>query len=131
VRNVTHQFAHLETLERARRWLLQAGFDPSRIEVHTQGIPRLSVAVEAGESAEVQRIIDAAESSDPEGNPGIWDLARQPHIHPHADDQTGTVAHATGSESFVVGWRPQDADLEVTQTNTDDQLQKEYREGKE
>ncbi len=75
MRYVTHQFAHVETLERARRWMVRAGIDPSRIEARTQGILSLAVAVEAGESAEVRCIIDVAESSDPDGNPGIWHLA--------------------------------------------------------
>jgi hypothetical protein len=130
VRNMTHQFAHLETLERARRWLVQAGIDPSRIEARTQGILSLAVAVEHGESAEVQRIIDAAESSDPDGNPGIWDVASQRHVYPQAD--TATVSPASGthhSESFVVGWQPEDPARDVTQTDTE--LQKEYREGKD
>jgi hypothetical protein len=128
VQTVTHQFAHIETLERARRWLIQAGFDPSRIEVHTQGIPRLSVTVEGGEAAEVRMIIDAAESSDPEGNPGIWDLARQRHVYPQGKKEAGT---ATSSESIVAGWTPQDADREVIQTDTAAELQREYREGKD
>jgi hypothetical protein len=130
VRNVTHQFAHIETLERARRWLVQAGIDPSRIEARMQGILTLAVAVEHGESAEVQRIIDAAESSDPDGNPGIWDLASQRHVYPQAD--TATVSPGSGthhSESFVIGWQPDDPARDVTQTDTE--LQKEYREGKD
>jgi hypothetical protein len=133
MRNVTHQFAHVETLERARRWLIQAGVDPGRIEAHTKGTPRIAVAVEPGEAAEVQRIIDAAESSDPEGNPGFWDVAPLKHDVPHTDQKAGisVVASATRSESFVVGWRPQDVELEVTQTHTDIELQKDYREGKD
>jgi hypothetical protein len=127
---MTHQFAHIETLERARRWLVQAGIDPSRIEARTQGILTLSVAVEHGESAEVQRIIDAAESSDPDGNPGIWDLASQRHVYPQVDTAAAAPANATHhSESFVVGWRPQDPAREVTQTDTE--LQKDYRDGKD
>ena len=129
MRYVTHQFAHVETLERARRWLVQAGIDPSRIEARTQGILILAVAVEPGESAEVQRIIDAAEFSDPDGNPGIWDVAAQRHVDPHADNGVAAPGSATHSESFVVGWRPQDAEREVTQTDTE--LQKDYREGKD
>jgi hypothetical protein len=131
VRYVTHQFAHLETLERAKRWLIQSGFDRSRIEARTQGILTLSAAVEAGESAEVQRIIDVAESSDPEGYPGIWDSARQRHVYPQTVGQSTAAASATGSESFVVGWRPQDADREVTQTDTDVALQRDYQDNRE
>ena len=81
MRYVTHQFAHLETLERARRWLAQAGIDPGRIEARTHGIFSLSIAVEPGESAEVQRIIDAAEFSDPDGSPGMWDVVTEAPRH--------------------------------------------------
>jgi hypothetical protein len=128
---VAHQFAHQEALERAKRWLIAAGIDPGRIEAHTAGIPRISVAVHPGESAEVQRIIDAAESSDPDGHPGVYDLARQKHIYPQAVEQADTPPTATRSESFVIGWHPQDADAEVTQTDTERERQKEYRAGKD
>lgn len=128
MRYVTHQFSHLETLERAKRWLIQAGIDASRIEARVQGILTLAVAVEPGESAEVQQIISAAESSDPEGNPGIWDLANQQHVYPQTTNAPATATE-TQSQSFVVGWRPQDAAAEVTQTDTE--RQKEFREGKD
>ena len=131
MRYLTHQFAHLETLERAKRWLLQAGIDASRVETRTHGILSLSVAVEGGEWAEVQRVIDAAESSDPDRSPGIWELARQHHTAPATDLPAGLATGAVESESFVVGWRPQDADREVTQTDTDIERQKQYREGKD
>ena len=54
MRYVTHQFGHAETLERARRWLVQAGIDPSRIEARPHAILNLAVAVKSGESAAVQ-----------------------------------------------------------------------------
>jgi hypothetical protein len=131
VRYVTHQFSHVETLERARRWLVQAGIDPSRIEAHTHGIPRISVAVDGAEAAEVHFVIDVAESSDPDGSPGIWDLARQYHIQRQGVDQSAVATTAAHSESFVVGWRPQDAELEITQIDTEVQLQKDFQEGKD
>ena len=115
MRYVTHQFAHLETLERARRWLVQAGINPSRIEVHTQGLLRITVAVEAGEAAEVEQIFDVAESSDPDGTPSYWDQARQQHVYPQQPLPADGTAGAAQSESFVVGWRPLDAEQEVTQ----------------
>jgi len=128
---VTRQFAHLETLERARRWLVQAGINASRIEVHTQGAFRIMVGVEAGEAVEVERVIDAAESSDPEGSPSFWDEARQQHVYPQPAGPGETPADPPHSESYVVGWRPQDADREVTQTSTETDLQKAYREERE
>jgi hypothetical protein len=131
VRYITHQFSHVETLERAKRWLVQAGIDPSRIEAHTHGIPRISVTVDGPEAAEVQLVIDVAESSDPEGAPGIWDLARQHYIQRQGVELTGSPEIASHAESFLVGWRPQDAEREITQTDTDIQLQKEFLEGKD
>ena len=40
---VTREFVQLETLERAKRWLIEVGFHPSRIELHTHGTPRITV----------------------------------------------------------------------------------------
>jgi hypothetical protein len=129
MRYVTHQFAHVETLARARRWLVLTGIDPSRIEAHTHGILRLAVAVEAGESAEVQRVIDVVESSDPDGHPGFWERARQRHVDPHAD-AASIVGIATHSHSFVFGWHPQDADGDMTQIETGVELQKRFQEAR-
>jgi hypothetical protein len=133
VRYISHQFAHLETLDRARRWLIQNGIEPSRIDVHTDGIPRLAVAVDAGQFAEVELLISAAESSDPEGNPSFWDLARQKHVYPEPQDASDSTVPEHRSESFVVGWRPLDSDREVIQatTETEIELQKAYRDGRD
>jgi len=128
MRYVTHQFAHVETLARARRWLVLAGIDPTRIEAHTYGILRLAVAVKHGESAEVQRVIDVVESSDPDGHPGFWEMASLQHVHPQAEADARTDGNATHSQSFVVGWHPQDADHEVVQTDTGVELLKRYQE---
>jgi len=128
MRYISHQFAHVETLERARRWLLQAGFDPSRIEAHTQGIPRLAMAVEPGESAEFELVIDAAESTDPEGNPSFWDLARQKHIYLQTAADPRQMSDASQPHSFVVGWRPIDTEREVSQTSTEMHLREGYVE---
>ncbi|MGO9465133.1 MAG: hypothetical protein ACLQIB_48255 [Isosphaeraceae bacterium] len=128
MRYVTHQFAHLETLERARRWLLQVGFDASRIEAHTQGIPRLAVAVEPGEAAEFELVVDAAESTDPDGNPSFWDLARQKHIYLQTGEESGEVPAASQPHTFVIGWRPIDAEREVSQTSTELNLREAYVE---
>lgn len=133
MRYISHQFAHLETLDRARRWLIQNGIEPSRIEVHTDGIPRLAVAVDAGQFAEVELLISAAESSDPDGNPSFWDLARQKHIYPELPQASDSGVPEHRSESFVVGWRPLDSDREVIQatTETEIELQKAYRDGRD
>jgi hypothetical protein len=108
--------------------LVFAGIDPSRIEAHTHGILRLVVAVEPGESDEVRRLIDVAESSDPEGHPGFWELASQRHGLLQAEAAASTLGIAVHPQSFVVGWHPQDADREVVQTDTGVELLKRYQE---
>jgi hypothetical protein len=128
MRYVTHQFAHADTLERARRWLVLAGIAPGRIQAHTHGILTLAVTVLAGESAEVECVIDVAEASDPDGQPGFWELASHRQIFPQADATQSTKGNATHSHSFVVGWHPQDADREVTQTDVGVELLKHYQE---
>jgi hypothetical protein len=118
VRYVTHQFAHPETLDRVRRWLIQAGFDPSRIEAHSQGVPRLAVAVGAGEAAEVSLLIDAAESGDPDGYPSFLELA-QKYTANRAQPPAEPPPPETIPSSFVVTWRPLDYGREVIQTSTE------------
>ena len=85
---ITHHFAHPETLQLARRWLVQLGFDPCQIETHTDGIPRIAIAVEPNRVAEAEMVINAAEQTDPDAWPSFWDMARQEHVYPAM-----TVAH--------------------------------------
>jgi len=104
---VTHHFAHLETLSIARRWLVQLGFDPGHIETHTDGVPRIAVAVRPEEAAEVEMVINAAELTDPDSWPSFWDVAQQPHVYPALIEQTAELSrphpHAT-----AIGWHPED-----------------------
>ena len=109
MRYLTHQFAHLETLERARRWLVHAGFDSSQIEVMTEGIPRIAIRVAPGEAVEAELIIDAAELTDPQGLPSFWDLAKQEHIHAKLESaKEETAPREIQSRTFVVGYRVPD-----------------------
>jgi hypothetical protein len=128
VRYVTQQFAHPETLDRARRWLVQAGFDPSRLVVHTHATPRLAVAVGPGEGAEVELLIDAALASDPDGCPSFLDLAPQGQIDLRPEQPGDSVIQQPHSNSFVIGWRPIDNDREVYQTTTELHLHEAYAE---
>lgn len=128
MRHVTREFAHAETLERAKRWLVEIGFHPSKIEVHTHGSFRITVAVESGEADEVDRVLDAVAAGDPDRAPGFWDAAKPHQAEPN---QAHTVVPGAGtlpSETFDIGWRPLDPDLEVTQTSTENEKQKLYRE---
>ena len=104
---VTHHFAHVETLDRAEKWLLQRGFRADQIEVHRQGVPRISVLCSPDRSTEARLIFKAAETGDPDGWPSVWDLSQMPHPHlePAADKAATQVidAHPT-----PVGWHPSD-----------------------
>ena len=102
---VTREFAHLETLERAKRWLIEVGFHPSRIEVHTHGTPRMTVAVEAGQADEVERVLDAVASGDPDGRPGFWDHSHHSHVDPKQLIAAPLPTEALPSETFHIGWR--------------------------
>ena len=108
MRYLTHQFAHLETLERARRWLVHAGFDPAQIHAMTDGIPRIAVLLAPGQAAEAGLIIDAAELTDPQGQPSFWDLARQPHVYPDQHTEPIPAGAELESKTFVVGYQVPD-----------------------
>jgi hypothetical protein len=127
---VTRDFVQLETLERAKRWLIEVGFHPSRIELHTHGTLRITVTVEAGQADEVERILDAVVLSDPAGSPSFWDHPQ----HAHFSKQTKPAAPDSGalaSESFDIAWKPIDPDRDVTQISTEIEKQKAYRDGRD
>ena len=109
MRYLTHQFANVQTLDRARRWLVHAGIDPSQIETITTGVPRIAVRLAPGQAAEVSLVIDAAELSDPQGFPSFWDLARQPHFHTGRDPEPKTlIPELKEPRGFVVGYHLSD-----------------------
>jgi hypothetical protein len=74
----------------------------------------------------VELVINAAEESDPDGFPSFWELARQYHFEPQAEEPHGSPALEPHSSSFVVRWRPIDDAREVIQTTTDLHLQEAY-----
>lgn len=104
---ITHHFSHQETLNRARYWLTRFGFDAGRMEVSTEGTPRISLRAEPSEVAEAELLFAALELADPYGAPGFWDsgLAVR-HITSTADVALPEVHAAT-----AVGWHPPDVDL--------------------
>lgn len=107
MRYVTHHFANLETLARARRWLVQVGFDPAHIETHTEGTPRLALALKPSEWSEVEAIINAAEQTDPDGWPSFWDVAQQTHLVHHGAEQQ-EVEQFRQTHATLIGWHPDD-----------------------
>jgi hypothetical protein len=128
VRYVTHEFAHPETLDRARRWLIQVGFDATRIETRAQGIPRLAVAVGPGEAAEVAMLIDTAEASDPDGYPYFMEYTRHRPADPRAETPEAEAKEAARWGSFVMSWRPLDRDRGTDAASREVELQAAYQE---
>jgi hypothetical protein len=110
MRYVTHHFANVETLERARRWLVQLGFDQAFIETHTEGTPRLALAIKPDEWPEVEAVINAAEMSDPQGWPSFWDLAQQTHVV-HEEAAQEDVREFRQSHATAIGWHPEERTL--------------------
>ena len=121
MRYLTHQFAHSETLDRARRWLIHAGISPDRMQVQHHGVPRLAVAAEPAELQSIEMIIRIAEMNDPDGLPGFWDLAR---IEPDGptDEELATPPAPMSRASFTLAWHPVDAAAdELTQSQIERQ----------
>ncbi len=107
MRYVTHDFAHPETLSRARRWLIQLGFDADHIEVHNEGTPRLALLVPGDRAEEAELLINAAEMTDPDGWPGFWELSQQTHViasRPEHDDSL----EIHQAQTTAIGWHPPD-----------------------
>lgn len=128
MRYLTHHFAHSETLDRARRWLIQAGVAPGRIRVHHHGVPMLIISAETTELDGLNMVIRAAETTDPDGLPGIWDLARLTHTDdPAPVDATSPAGIPAGTPCFPLAWGAvdgsEDADL-----RSQIELQRTYRE---
>lgn len=108
----THHFSNHETLSRARTWLSRLGFGPESIETHTDGIPRIAMAIEPAEWPGVEMLLHAVERSDPQGSPGLWDVAAQAHVYPEPG-QDWALAEPAGPRSTVIGWHPPDAPTAV------------------
>jgi hypothetical protein len=110
----THYFANNETLLRARNWLSRLGFGPESMETHTNGIPRLSVAVDWERWSVVEMLINAVERSDPRGWPGLWDVTHQAHVYPVPSMSEG-VAAPSRAGSTAIGWHPTDRFVSTAQ----------------
>jgi len=108
MRCLTHQFAHSETLERARRWLLHAGISADRMQVHHHGVPRLAVTAEPAEVQSIEMIIRIAEMNDPDGLPGFWDLARLHPVDSEGNVEVAAPAVPARPSSFPLAWHSVD-----------------------
>ena len=127
MRYLTHEFAHNETLDRARRWLIHAGVSPDRMEVHRHGLPRLAVEAEPSEVQSIEMIIRIAEMNDPDGLPGFWDLARLEPTGPEAGEESSTPRPPVSPASFTLAWHPVDAAWDE-ELQSEGELPRDYRE---
>lgn len=104
---ITHHFSHQETLNRARYWLTRFGFDAGRIEVSTEGTPRISLRAYPSEVAAAELLFAAFELADPYGSPGFWDSGL-PVRNISLTNAEGPIALLAPT---AVGWHPPDVDL--------------------
>ena len=103
----SHHFAHRDTLSRAHSWLTQLGFHPQRIEDHATWIPRIVMEVEPSKVDAVNQLINAIESTDPDGFPCFWDEARQPHDS-SKEYHVAIPALRPEPHPTAIGWHPLD-----------------------
>jgi hypothetical protein len=125
---LTHQFAHPETLARARRWLINAGITPDRMQVRYHGIPNLAVATEPGEVDGIEMVIRAAEMNDPDGLPGFWDLAKVHADGPAVPEEKTSGDVAAHHNSFELAWHPVDRSWDTGVSTNEVDLQRTYRD---
>lgn len=94
--------------------------------MHTHGTYRITVSVDRGQAEEVERVLDAVGASDPDGSPSFWDHKHLHHgIVAKQPEPAVPGSGAVPSETFDIGWRPLDAEREVTQTSTDPDVEKQ------
>jgi hypothetical protein len=102
----THHFAHDETLARAHSWLTRLGFEPHSIEIHHDGVPRITLSIPPERWGEVSFLINAVERTDPDGFPSFWVHPRRHRARSEAHPET---AHdARRSRPAAIGWHPLD-----------------------
>ena len=101
---LTHTFANRDTLSRAHSWLTGLGFHPRHA---ASGIPRIMIVDEPNRLTEARALINAVESADPDGFPGLWDQPLQPRSHQEESDQT-PLSKSSKSHTSVIGWHPLD-----------------------
>jgi hypothetical protein len=108
---LTHSFAHQETLDRARYWLTQFGFDPSRIEVQTEGTPRISLWADHFRVTEAELLFAALELTEPDGPLGFWDSTHPQQLRPLASVGDLAEHHPERRASTPLSWHSPDVDL--------------------
>jgi hypothetical protein len=99
----THRFHSFETLTLARDWLGKMGIPSDHIHVSAVGLPSLMVETEVTRLPEVEMIINAAETSDPEGWPS-WDtIVQWTPVHMDSGHDAASAIH---THSTPIGWHP-------------------------
>ncbi len=109
MRYMTHHFAHVETMQRARRWLVELGFDSTRIHTHGEHHPWMTILDTADRLAQARVIINAIEHGEHGKRHGVWDRPRDAdHVEHHHGAHVHVHAHEH-HESVTIGWHPPDS----------------------
>jgi hypothetical protein len=98
----SHHFSRPETLIRACFWLSEFGIKPFQMQVDHDAC-RLNLLIGRGDSIEVESIINALESSDPKGHPGVWEANANPGIV-HQSESPIPRPHAPSRSP--ISWHP-------------------------
>jgi len=103
----THHFARPETLTRVHSWLAHLGFKPHQIEMHKEGVPRMTLSIKPSQWSEVSLLIGAVERTDPEGFPSFWEQPQPRRDASEKHPEAGLDAVRRGP-SAAIGWHPLD-----------------------
>jgi hypothetical protein len=98
----SHHFSRPETLTRACFWLSEFGIKPFQMQVDHDAC-RLNLLIGRGDSIEVESIINALESADPKGRPGIWGPNANPGTM-HLEAPPGS--HQAAPSRSPISWHP-------------------------
>jgi hypothetical protein len=101
---LTHRFGSVETLERARYWLTQHGFEVARSDFAEHDETRLSMSLDLSEVSAALALIDSIERTDSRGWPGLFELPTTLHLHA-GDSQTPPKELGPGLATSPIHWQ--------------------------
>jgi len=102
---LTHHFGSVETLERARNWLVQNGIEVVRSGSPEHDETRLVMRLGLPQVSAALALIDSVERADSEGWPGFHDRPKKLHVHA-APSQKQAEELASTKAASPIHWEP-------------------------
>jgi hypothetical protein len=100
---LTHRFGSVETLERARYWLTQRGFEVARSDSPEHDETRLAMSLDLSEVSAALALIDSIERADSKGWPSVFD--RPTTLHLQAGDKANPKELGPGVATSPIHWQ--------------------------